>query len=94
MEDLAAYRVLLRADLAALADPEAWGAPLSESGQRELLQRIGRTLFHLSHQCENEVVEQRLLGAALRAAAPDVRPRARHPRLCLEPAASSAFRAR
>ncbi|KAJ1449155.1 hypothetical protein M885DRAFT_113548 [Pelagophyceae sp. CCMP2097] len=72
VDDLRLYRNLLRDDLAAMGRPEAWGKPLSQAAQRDLVGHVGRTLFHLAHQCENEVLEMRLLGAALRAAAPEV----------------------
>ena len=65
--ELAAARARLRGDLEILAAAEF--APVRED---LFLQRIGRTLFYLAHQCEPEVAEQKLLAALLAKVAPSL----------------------
>lgn len=46
---------------------------LAESGLQTTIENLaGKTFFHLAHQCENEVREFELLGAALRRVAPEL----------------------
>ncbi|KAH8061090.1 hypothetical protein JL722_4386 [Aureococcus anophagefferens] len=65
--ELAAARARLRGDLEILA-----AADFSPVREDLFLQRIGRTLFYLAHQCEPEVEEQKLLAALLAKVAPSL----------------------
>lgn len=67
--DLDAYRTTLRHHLRVLSESDALAATLNAT---TLGHRVGKTFFHLAHQCENEVREFEWLAAAFRRIAPDL----------------------
>lgn len=63
--ELLVLRKRLRADLEALAR-----LPEVAVDDEFLCRHVGRTFFHLAHQCLNEIYDQQLLAAVMRRAAP------------------------